>query len=48
MFAIADTDAVIDLVHQARDQDAALYPEGGGTALEFGLPPRKPGYSVEL
>jgi len=37
-----------ELVRQAAASDQALYPVGGGTMLDLGLPPTKPGTAVEL
>lgn len=35
-----------DIVRQAHDSSTAVYPLGGGTALEFGLPPKQPGWGL--
>jgi glycolate oxidase FAD binding subunit len=48
MLALADTAALVDLVREAHSSATPLYPVGGGTALDYGLPPNKPGWSVEL
>jgi len=37
-----------ELVREAAASGEALYPVGGGTMLDFGLPPTKPGMAVEL
>ena len=37
-----------ELVRQAAAEGKALYPVGGGTMLDYGLPPTKPGTAVEL
>jgi glycolate oxidase FAD binding subunit len=37
-----------DLVRRAAADGQAVYPLGGGTALEFGLPPTKPGVGIDL
>jgi glycolate oxidase FAD binding subunit len=39
---------VCDLVRQAAAQEQALYPLGGRTQLFLGLPPRRPGWGVDL
>ena len=37
-----------ELVRRAAAEGSALYPVGGGTMLDFGLPPSKPGSAVDL
>ncbi|MBO0698560.1 MAG: FAD-binding oxidoreductase [Zavarzinella sp.] len=37
-----------DLVRKAAAHGTALYPVGGGTMLDYGLPPTKPGTAVDL
>jgi glycolate oxidase FAD binding subunit len=37
-----------ELVRHAAAEGRALYPVGGGTMLDYGLPPTKPGTAVEL
>jgi glycolate oxidase FAD binding subunit len=37
-----------DVVRRAAADGTALYPVGGGTMLDFGLPPTKPGSAVDL
>jgi glycolate oxidase FAD binding subunit len=37
-----------DVVRRAAAEGKAVYPVGGGTQLDYGRPPRKPGYAVEL
>jgi glycolate oxidase FAD binding subunit len=37
-----------DLVHRAAAEGQALYPLGGQTQLNVGLPPSRPGYAVDL
>lgn len=37
-----------DLVRKAAADGTALYPVGGGTMLDYGLPPTKPGTAVDL
>ncbi|HKB01505.1 MAG TPA: FAD-binding oxidoreductase [Gemmataceae bacterium] len=37
-----------DLVRRAAADGTALYPVGGGTMLDYGLPPTKPGTAVDL
>jgi glycolate oxidase FAD binding subunit len=37
-----------DLVRRAADERQALYPVGGGTMLDLGLPPSRPGWVVDV
>src|SRR3954471_24183411 len=37
-----------DLVKQQRAKKEAIYPIGGRTMLDFGLPPTKPGVAVDM
>ncbi len=39
---------VIATVRQAFEQRQAIYPQGGGTSLDYGLPRRKPGIALSL
>src|SRR5206468_831116 len=39
---------VCHIVRQAAAEDKAVYPVGGRTMLDLGLPPTKPGYAVDL
>ncbi len=36
------------MIRTASEGDRALYPFGGGTMLDYGLPPTRPGYAVDL
>jgi glycolate oxidase FAD binding subunit len=40
--------ALCDLVKQQRAKREAIYPVGGRTMLDFGLPPTKPGIAVDM
>ncbi len=44
----ATLDEVGDLVLHVRHAAEAIYPLGGGTMLDLGLPPRRPGLAVDL
>ncbi len=44
----ASPDDVLELVRAARAEGTPLYPVGGGTSLDFGLPARRPGWNVDL
>lgn len=44
----ASVDALGDLVRQAARDGAALYPLGGSTTAELGLPPSRPGLAVDM
>lgn len=44
----SDAAEVADLVRAAHDAEGAVYPWGGQTALDYGLPGRKPGWGVSL
>jgi glycolate oxidase FAD binding subunit len=46
--APADPTALAAAVRQAYADGTPLYPIGGGTSLDFGLPPRQPGLGVSL
>jgi glycolate oxidase FAD binding subunit len=37
-----------ELVRRAAAEDQSLYPRGGGTMLDYGLPPTRPGLVVDL
>jgi glycolate oxidase FAD binding subunit len=37
-----------DLVRRAAAEQQAVYPRGGGTMLDLGLPPSRPGWAVDL
>ncbi len=39
-------DDLADLIRQAHDTTTPVYPIGGGTALDFGLPPKQPGWGI--
>jgi glycolate oxidase FAD binding subunit len=41
-------DELVDLVRTAHDKRTALYPIGGGTSMDFGLPISRPGAGVDL
>ncbi len=43
-----DESAVVATVRQAFEQGHAIYPQGGGTSLDYGLPRRKPGIALSL
>src|SRR5690606_27275996 len=36
------------MVREAYDEGSPIYPIGGGTSLEFGLPPRDPGIGLSM
>ncbi|MBI3468638.1 MAG: FAD-binding oxidoreductase, partial [Planctomycetes bacterium] len=40
--------ALIDAVQQAHADSTPVYPIGGGTSLDYGLPPRQPGMGLSL
>jgi glycolate oxidase FAD binding subunit len=42
------TEVVGDIVRRAAAESQALYPLGGGTMLDVGRPPTRPGYGVDL
>lgn len=44
----ADQAAAADAIRAAYENDAAIYPIGGGTSLGFGLPAKKPGQGLSL
>ena len=46
--APADQAALIVAVRQAHDSRTPLYPIGGGTSLDYGLPARQPGLGLSL
>jgi glycolate oxidase FAD binding subunit len=39
-------DDLADLIRQAHDSTTPVYPIGGSTALDFGLPPKQPGWGI--
>ncbi len=41
-------DEIGDLIRRAAAENYGLYPIGGATALDFGMPPRKPGDALDL
>ena len=43
-----DESAVLATVRQAFERRQAIYPQGGGTSLDYGLPRRKPGIALSL
>ena len=43
-----DESAVAAAVRQAFERRHAIYPQGGGTSLDYGLPRRKPGVALSL
>ena len=43
-----DESAVVAAVRQADELRNAIYPQGGGTSLDYGLPRRKPGVALSL
>src|SRR5688500_10551775 len=44
----ADQGELAGVVREAFDANTALYPIGGGTSLDFGLPAKAPGYGLSL
>lgn len=46
--APADSEELAHTVRQAFQDATAVYPIGGGTSLDFGLPPRQPGLGLSL
>ncbi|MBN2473406.1 MAG: FAD-binding oxidoreductase [Pirellulales bacterium] len=46
--APADQAAVAEVVRTARDQEKAIYPIGGGSALDYGVCPGVPGVGLSL
>jgi len=46
--AVADVAELTELIRRAGRESTPLYPVGGGTSLNFGLPPKQPGWQVEL
>lgn len=46
--APADAEELARTVRQAYQDATAIYPIGGGTSLDFGLPPRQPGLGLSL
>lgn len=44
----ADQAELASIVRQACESESAMYPIGGGTCLEFGLPARRPGLGISL
>jgi glycolate oxidase FAD binding subunit len=44
----ADQAAAADAIRAAYESDVAIYPIGGGTCLEFGVPAKKPGQGLSL
>lgn len=46
--APADSAALAEVVRQAHADGTPLYPIGGGTSLDFGLPPRQSGLGLSL
>jgi glycolate oxidase FAD binding subunit len=46
--APADGDELAATVRACYGDDLAVYPIGGGTSLDFGLPPKKPGVALSL
>ena len=43
-----DESGVVAAVRQAFEARQAIYPQGGGTSLDYGLPRRKPGVALSL
>ena len=43
-----DVDQVAEVVKQAGDEQTAVYPIGGGTSLDYGLPARREGLGLAL
>jgi glycolate oxidase FAD binding subunit len=44
----ASADELGEIVRRAAAEKQSIYPVGGGTALDYGLPPARPGVAVEL
>ena len=43
-----DANELAAMVRASHESDSAVYPVGGGTSLDYGLPPRKPGQALVL
>jgi glycolate oxidase FAD binding subunit len=46
--APANAEELVDVVRRAFDEGTAIYPLGGGTSLDFGLPATRPGIGLSL
>jgi glycolate oxidase FAD binding subunit len=48
LYRIDRCDQLIELIRAAGDRATPIYPQGGGTRADFGLPIRRPGWQVDL
>ncbi len=45
---VDSADAIRDAIRQADERHVAIYPVGGGTSLDYGVPARQPGWVLDL